>query len=176
MAAVHRVVTAIHRIPPPGLHRSPHHAACTRRAKGLHKKRALIRPPGKMCLEISLSGPISSPTLGDQARWPPSGGGPRRLSSACPGGQSPSSKGCRLAFAHPCRRGWPTTHQVGRFSRGRPGSPEELRPRPARPRRAPSPLSAVCARGWLGGVYMEAQKGWSLTSAHSAAMRSFLQK
>lgn len=44
------------------------------------------------------------------------------------------------------------------------------------PRRAPSPLSAVCARGWLGGVYMEAQKGWSLTSAHSAAMRSFLQK
>lgn len=44
------------------------------------------------------------------------------------------------------------------------------------PRRAPSQLSAVCARGWLGGVYMEAQKGWSLTSAHSAAMRSFLQK
>lgn len=37
-------------------------------------------------------------------------------------------------------------------------------------------LFAVCARGWLGGVYMEAQKGWSLTSAHSAAMRSFLQK
>lgn len=37
-------------------------------------------------------------------------------------------------------------------------------------------LVAVCARGWLGGVYMEAQKGWSLTSAHSAAMRSFLQK
>lgn len=44
------------------------------------------------------------------------------------------------------------------------------------PRRAPSQLSAVCTRGWLGGVYMEAQKGWSLTSAHSAAMRSFLQK
>lgn len=57
--------------------------------------------------------------------------------------------------------------------RGCPSSSEELR-QASEPRRAPSQLAAVCARGWLGGVYMEAQRGWSLTSAHSAAMRSFL--
>lgn len=44
----------------------------------------------------------------------------------------------------------------------------------AKARSISSPPSALGA-GWVG-IYMEAQKGWSLTSVHSAAMRSFLQK
>lgn len=77
-------------------------------------------------------------------------------------------------FAHPFRQRMANHSPGKRFFCGRPGFLEELQPRPAEPRRALFQLFVFCARGWLGGVYIKAQKGWSLTSAHSAAMRSFL--
>lgn len=85
-------------------------------------------------------------------------------------------RGCRLPFAHPFGQRManhsPSREVLARAPRLSRGAAAKA----SGPRRAPSQLSAVCARGWLGGVYIEAQKGWSLTSAHSAAMRSFLQK
>lgn len=101
----------------------------------------------------------------------------RHLSCGMSRRTEPSPEGGVVFLLHILSgKGWPTTHQVGRFSRGAPRLSRGAAAKASGPRRAPSQLSAVCARGWLGGVYIEAQKGWSLTSAHSAAMRSFLQK
>lgn len=89
-----------------------------------------------------------------------------------------------FSFAHPFRQRIANHSPGKRFFCGRPGfleeqqpgpaEPRPAEPRPAEPRRALFQLCVFCARGWLGGVYIKAQKGWSLTSAHSAAMRSFL--
>lgn len=105
----------------------------------------------------------------------PLGEGPQQWSFGESSRTEPKPEGdVVFIFAHPSRQRM-ANHSPGKaFSRGRPGSLEELQPRPAEPRRALFQFFAFCARGWLGGVYIKAQKGWSLTSAHSAAMRSFL--
>lgn len=120
-------------------------------------------PPSsrKMCLETFLHDPIPSPMLGDQAKWSPSGDGLGYLSRGRSSRTEPSPEGGVVFLSHILSgKGWPTTHRVGRFSRGRPGSPEEPRPRPAgqgalHPSSPPSALGA----GWVGFIWKRRRGG-----------------
>lgn len=75
-------------IPPTPLTLSPHRPAYSPELDG----KGALTPPRKMCLETFLPDSISLPTLGEQARWPPSGEGLRRLSFGV-SGTEPNPKG-----------------------------------------------------------------------------------
>lgn len=140
-------------------------------------EKGTLPPPQENVPYNPLPDRISCRMLGTRlSKGLPSGEGPSIGLSACPGGQSLGQKGMSSSFCTSFRikDGQPLT-RYGILA-WVPRCLGELQPRPAEPRRALSQFFAICARGCLGGVYIKAQKGWSLTSAHSAAMRSFLQK